>query len=102
MANWALGFTTIPYTKERYIVDAYDLIKAELDKQLAGASPSAGIAFGTELFNEFRKRGWFTLEVFSVLGTSLFPDRVPAYNKTHFVFPSWGIQDVEFKVGKSQ
>lgn len=83
-------------------MDRYEQIKAELEKQLAGASPSVGIAFGTELFNEFRKRGWFTLEVFGVLGTTLFAERLPAYNKSHFVFPSWDIQDLEFKVGKSQ
>ena len=83
-------------------MDQFELIKAELDKQLEGASPNVGIAFGTELFNEFRNRGWFTLEVFGVLGTMLFPERVPAYKETHFVFPSRGIQDLEFKVGKSQ
>lgn len=83
-------------------MDQYEQIKVELDKQLVDASPNVGIAFGCELFNEFRDRGWFSLEFFGVLGTMSFAVRVPAYNKTHFVFPSWDIQDLEFKVGKSQ
>jgi len=39
-------------------VDQFDQIKAALDKQLESASPNVGIAFGVELFNEFKKRGW--------------------------------------------
>jgi len=83
-------------------VDQFEEKKAELDKQLQSASPNVGIAFGTELFNEFRSRSWFTLETFGVLGTTQFAGQVPAYQKTHFVFQSWGIQDFEFSVGKSQ
>lgn len=83
-------------------MDQLEEKKTELDKQLESASPNVGIVFGTELFNEFRKRGWFTLEVFGALGTTLFAEQVPAYKKTHFVFPSWGIKDLEFKVCKSQ
>lgn len=81
-------------------MDHVDEIKVELDTQLKSAHPNVGIAFGVELFGEFRKRGWFTLETFGVLGTTLFSEQVPAYSKTHFVFPSWAIQDLEFRVGK--
>lgn len=83
-------------------MDPFKTIKAELDRQLESASPNVGIAFGTELFNEFHDRDWFTLEKFSVLGTTWFEMEVPAYKKTHFVFPSWGVLDREFNVGKSQ
>lgn len=83
-------------------MDTFEIIKRELDKQLEVAVPNVGIAFGVELFDEFRNRGWFTLEVFGVLDTTLFAERVPAYNKTHFVFLSWGIPDREFIVGESK
>jgi len=83
-------------------MDTFEIIKLELDKQLEVAVPNVGIAFGVELFDEFRKRGWFTLEVFGTLGTTLFAERVPAYDKTHFAFPSWGISDREFIVGESK
>lgn len=83
-------------------MDQYDEKKAELDKQLENAPANVGIAFGTQLFNEFRNRGWFTLETFGALGTTLFAEQVPAYKKTHFVFPSWGIQETEFKIGSLQ
>lgn len=83
-------------------MDQYDEKKAELDKLLENAPANVGIAFGTELFNEFRNRGWFTLETFGALGTTLFAELVPAYKKTHFVFPSWGIQEAEFKIGSIQ
>ena len=75
--------------------------KVELDRQLEGAPVNVGIAFGIELFSEFKNRGWFTLETFGYLGTTLFAEQVPAYKKTHFVFPSWGIRDLEFRVGSS-
>lgn len=83
-------------------MDQCETMKAELDKQLAGVSPNVGIAFGIELFEEFRRRGWFTLESFGVLGTSLFSEKLPAYKSTHFVFLSWDLKDLEFKVGVSQ
>lgn len=83
-------------------MDKFETIKAQLDKQLDGAGANVGIAFGVELFEEFRTRGWFSLELFSALGTMLFAEQVPAYKKTHFVFPSWGIQSLEFRVGRSQ
>jgi len=83
-------------------MDPFETIKAELDKQLKDAPLNVGIVFGTELFNEFRKRNWFTLEEFGVLGTTLFAMRLPAYEKTHFVFSSWDIPDLKFKVGKIQ
>jgi hypothetical protein len=83
-------------------MDRFEIIKTELDMQLEDAPANVGIAFGTEIFNEFRKRNWITLEKFGVLGTTLFAQKLPAYKKTHFIFSSWDIPDFEFKVGKSQ
>lgn len=83
-------------------MDQFEEIKAELDKELQNTSGNVGIAFGTELFNEFKKRQWFTLETFGALGTTIFSEQLPAYNKTHFVFRSWGINDLEFKIGQSK
>jgi hypothetical protein len=74
--------------------------KDELDRALDGASPNVGIAFSVGLFAEFWHRGWLTLEEFGVLGGTLFHSKLPAYNKTHFVFQTWGLPDFEFLVGK--
>ena len=60
-----------------------------------------GIAFGVDLFNEFRKRGWLTLGTFGALGTGLFAGQVPTYNRKHFAYQTWGIPDLEFRVGKN-
>lgn len=83
-------------------MDQFENLKAELDNELMNASDNVGIAFGTELFKEFKKREWFTLETFGVLGTTLFSEQLPTYNKTHFVFQSWGINDLEYKIGQSK
>jgi hypothetical protein len=78
-----------------------DTLKLELDKQLAFADANVGIAFGSELFSEFKRRDWLTLESFGSLGSSLFSTQLPAYNKTHFAFISWGIGEHTFQVGQS-
>jgi hypothetical protein len=83
-------------------MDQFEAMKAELDKQLQSAAPNVGVAFGVELFDEFRRRGWFTLEDFGVLGTSIFSGKLPAYRRTHFAFQSWDLSELEFRVGKSE
>ena len=75
--------------------------KADLDAALGGASPNVGIAFGVGLFAEFWHRKWFTLEDFAALGGTLFLSKLPAYNKTHFVFQTWGLSDSDFQVGRN-
>ena len=75
-------------------------IKKDLDMQLTPANPYVGIAFGEKLFLEFKTRGWLSLETFGALGTTLFAIQVPAYNKTHFAFVSWDIDDLAFRVGQ--
>ncbi|QTD45553.1 hypothetical protein [Ottowia testudinis] len=82
-------------------MDTFDILKADLDRHLSTVDANVGIAFGEELFAEFKRRDWFTLETFGLLGTSLFSIQVPAYEKTRFVFPSWDIGALEFKVGQS-
>jgi hypothetical protein len=82
-------------------VDEFEQLKAELDKQLESTTPNVGIAFSSGLFNEFKNRGWFTLETFGALGTTVFEQHVPAYGRTHFVFPSWAICDFKFIIGNS-
>lgn len=83
-------------------MDELETKRADLERELHGADPNVGIAFGVDLFEEFRQRGWFTLETFGALGTSLFSTQVPTFDKTHFVFPSWGIPANEFQVGRAQ
>ena len=72
--------------------------KADLDKALADLSPKAVILFGLELFRDFRERGWLTTETFGAEGTTLFAEKVPAYNRTHLVVATWDVPDCEFRV----
>src|SRR5574338_956212 len=74
--------------------------KAELDRALTNPGSNVGIAFGLALFNEFHRRGWFSLEMFGALGTTLFEMELPAYGRTHHVFQTWGVPDLEFRIGK--
>ena len=73
--------------------------KAELDAALGVAGDNVGIAFGIDLFEAFKSRQWFTLETFSALGIGAFPMKLPAYDKSHFVFPSWDVDAGTFQVG---
>jgi hypothetical protein len=79
---------------------ALNQVKADLDSALANASPKAVILFGAELFRAFHERGWLTVETFGAEGTTLFAERVPAYNRTHLVIYTWDVPNYEFRVGK--
>lgn len=81
-------------------MDKFDLARSLFDEELALVDVNVEIAFGEELFLEFKRRNWLTLENFSVLGTTLFAIQLPAYNKTHFSFSSWDIGSLEFRVGR--
>jgi len=74
-------------------------VREALDVALKTASINVGIAFGDDLFREFRARNWLTLEKFGLLGTGLFAVRLPAYDKTHHAFESWDVPAGEFRVG---
>ena len=76
--------------------DAIMEVKAALDRELDGINPNHGIAFGMELFSEFRKRGWITLE--QIMWP--FEGRYPTYASTHFAFQTWGIGEYEFSIGQ--
>jgi len=76
-----------------------EAIKINLDRQLAAVGDQVGIAFGTKIFDDFRRRGWITLETFGILGTTLFATKLPAHQKTHYVFATWDIPEYDFKVG---
>ena len=82
------------------MINNADVVKAkfDLDAALTNLPANNAIMFGEELFQEFRNREWFTLELFGVVGTTLFGAKVPAYNKTHYVFISWDIPSMEFRV----
>lgn len=82
-------------------MDKVEQARDALDKELESVHRDAGIMFGEDLFEAFKSRGWFTLETFGVLGTSLFTTQAPAYKKSHFVFSSWSIGNLEFKVGQA-
>jgi hypothetical protein len=75
--------------------------KAELDAALATVGRDVGILFGVGLFEAFRVRNWITVEYSSAVGSTLFGDKVPAYDRSHFVFPTWNIPDFEFRIGKN-
>jgi len=77
-------------------------IKANLDKQLESADSNVGIAFGEDLFRIFRENQWIKLEDYGLLGTSLFSEKIPAYQQTHFAFTTWGLGKLDFKVGQKQ
>jgi hypothetical protein len=72
--------------------------KTALDAALIGLPPNNAILFGIDLFDEFRQRGWFTLENFGILGTQFLAQELPAYDKTHFVCSTWSIPVDEFRV----
>lgn len=74
-------------------------IKGSLDKELDGVRPRMGIAFGTDLFREFRERGWITFENLG-LGHLGFSDPIPMYSKTHFAICIWDVPETEYRIGR--
>ncbi len=76
-----------------------DAIRQQLDDELAGRDANVGIAFGAELFEQFRSNGWFTLETMGVVGSFFLGARLPAYRRTHFVFQTWDIAPGEYRIG---
>jgi hypothetical protein len=70
------------------------LMKDALDAELVGRQPTVGIGLSLKLFDEFRKRGWLTIERFGEWGID-----APAYHATHPAFCNWQLPDLEFRVG---
>jgi hypothetical protein len=79
--------------------EAARIVKAQLDSALSGARSITSVAFGDELFAEFRKRGWITLEIFGWLGSGTFAEKMPAYGG-RYAHLTWDIPATEFRVGK--
>jgi hypothetical protein len=70
------------------------LIKDALDAELGGRQPTIGIGLSLRLFDEFRKRGWLTIERFGEWGID-----APAYHSSHPAFCNWQLPGLEFRVG---
>ena len=83
-------------------MDQFEMKKAALDKDLEGSSPDVGIALGLQLIEEFGNRGGSLWKICESPAQLCSQGRSPAYQRTHFVFRSWGIQDLDFKVGTNQ
>jgi len=79
--------------------DAYVVIKSAIDKELeaGGNDRGVGVAFGLDLYREFAKRSWITLEDPKAVG---FPPLWPFYNKVHAAYADWRLDDLNYEVGK--
>jgi hypothetical protein len=73
--------------------------RASLDAAISTLHPYVVVSVGHGLYVEFVNRGWITWETFGALGTGLFAATLPAYGKTHIVFPSMSIGVNDFKIG---
>jgi hypothetical protein len=73
--------------------------KIDLDKDLTGKADTVGIAFGEEIFKAFVTKGYIKKEKFGALGTALWTEFLPAYDKTHYAFFDWDVGAKKFDVG---
>ena len=65
-----------------------------------GKTPkSVGIALGSDLFAECVRREMITMEIFGVEGTMLFAQKLPALNRSVFVFAQPFIDPWDFQIG---
>jgi hypothetical protein len=70
------------------------LIKEALDAALVGRQATMGVGLSPKLFEEFRQRGWLTIERVGEWGVD-----APVYHASHPTFPNWEIPELEFRVG---
>lgn len=67
----------------------------------AGTEPTdVGLGLGEALYREASRRGLITLEEFSWIGSGFLTDRLPAFERKHFVFVHPGLDDWEFRFGE--
>jgi len=66
----------------------------------ANAPREVGLAMGAELYQAAAKRGMITLEDFSVFGTGFLSQRLPAFERQHFVFQHPELGDWEYRFGE--
>jgi hypothetical protein len=74
-------------------------LKSQIDADLIGKADNVGIAFGEESFNAFVAAGHIQKRKFSLLGTTLFTEMLPAYGDGHFAFVDWELPIKTAKVG---
>jgi hypothetical protein len=75
--------------------------KAELDEGLARTDERAGIAFGSELWQQLRRRQLLAMRDFGWLGTRLLVNRLPSY-EGHFAFEDFELPEYAFQIGRKR
>jgi hypothetical protein len=83
----------------RVTPEAVNAAKARLDQALSEGSGYVNIAFGPELFSEFRKRGWIDWGQFRNIAFPNQPLTLPAYGEGRYAFPSWDVPPNDFQIG---
>ena len=76
--------------------------KTALDSALEGLRADVGVAFGLAPFAEFAESGGPTMEDLGVHGAGLSKGKLPAYARTHFVFPSLDAPETDFQIGTKE
>jgi hypothetical protein len=75
-------------------------IKSEIDEEISKrTSENIGIKVSENLYKELGKAGLITRATFSVLGTGVFAEELPAYDGKYYIFPDWELEGYKFKVG---
>ncbi|WP_293373615.1 hypothetical protein [Phenylobacterium sp. SCN 70-31] len=65
------------------------------------ASKDVGLAMGADLYRAASKRGMITLEDFSVLGSGFLAQKLPAFERQHFVFVHPELGEWDYRFGES-
>jgi hypothetical protein len=73
--------------------------KAALDKKLSQGSDHINVAFGTDLFWEFVRRGYIKNSLFNNVAFPNEPLTLPAYGTQVCALPNWDIPADDFVVG---
>jgi hypothetical protein len=79
--------------REATLGDELLRVREALDAGLAGRAPTVGVGLSPKHFEEFRARGWLTIERLGEWGDA------PAYRASHLAFPNWELAEGEFQIG---
>lgn len=72
----------------------------DIDNEVAARkNDDLGIKFSIDLFNALVRSGKITMKTFTLSGTRLFPEDLPAYNGEFFAAIDLKLQGFEYKVG---
>ena len=74
-------------------------IKERLDIELLSAPEDVGIAIGSDLWDELRRRDLLSRQTFGWLGTRLGASLLPTY-KNRFAFQHFDLRGDEYQVGQ--